>query len=213
VDPRDVPGVYDALLGERAAAECVVAAPEGFTVMPASPELAGAEVELVPEMAREHRLARTIAPLLPAYDWILVDCPPSLGLLTVNALTAAQSVIIPVQCEYMALEGLSRLMETLELVRRNLNPGLAVLGLVLTMFDPRTRLAQGVVDEVRAHFPDTVFETVVPRSVRLSEAPSYGQSIFSYEPGGRAALAYEALAGEILARAGVESTAAMEARP
>lgn len=200
--PIDAAGVYDALIEEVDPATCVVATDEGFAVMPASPALAGAEVELVPAMARERRLANVLAPLVDGYDWVLVDCPPSLGLLTVNALTAAESVIIPVQCEYMALEGLSRLMETLELVRRNLNPPLRIFGVVLTMFDARTRLAQQVVDEVRSHFKDAVFETVIPRAVRLSEAPSHGQSIFRYEPGGRAAGAYAALTDEVLARAG-----------
>jgi chromosome partitioning protein len=204
VDPRSLPGVYEALIDQADPLGLVVGADgESFAVLPASAALAGAEVELVPAMARERRLANALAPLREAYDWVLVDCPPSLGLLTVNALTAADQVVIPVQCEYMALEGLTRLMETLELVRRNLNPGLAVLGVVLTMFDPRTRLAQQVVDEVRGHFGGQVFETVIPRSVRLSEAPSHGQSIFTYEPGGRAAQAYDALAGEILARSGV----------
>jgi chromosome partitioning protein len=159
-------------------------------------------VELVPVMARERRLATAIAPLRERYDWIFIDCPPSLGLLTINALAACDSVIIPVQCEYMALEGLSRLLQTLDLVRRNLNPGLRIFGVVLTMFDARTRLSQQVVDEVRSHFVET-FTTIIPRAVRLSEAPSHGQSIFRYEPGGRPAAAYDALATEVLERAGV----------
>jgi chromosome partitioning protein len=200
VDGRDCPGIYDALLEEADPRSCIVPVPdEQVSVMPASSALAGAEVELVPVMARERRLAAVLHPLRAEFDWIFIDCPPSLGLLTINALTASDHVLIPVQCEYMALEGLSRLMETLDLVRRNLNPELSVLGLVLTMFDPRTRLAQQVVDEVRAHFTET-FETVIPRVVRLSEAPSHGQSIFRYEPGGRAAAAYDALAAELLAR-------------
>jgi chromosome partitioning protein len=200
VDTADRLGVYDALLDEVPVDQCVTSAPdEPVDLVPASAGLAGAEVELVPVMARERRLATTLQPLRKSYDWILVDCPPSLGLLTINALTASDHVIIPVQCEYMALEGLSRLMETLELVRRNLNPQLGILGVVLTMFDSRTRLSQQVVDEVRGHFAQTL-NTVVPRTVRLSEAPSHGQSIFRYEPGGRAAQAYDALAGEILAR-------------
>jgi chromosome partitioning protein len=193
-------GIYDALLDEVPAAQCIVTAQdEGVDVVPASAGLAGAEVELVPVMARERRLANALQGLRSRYDWILVDCPPSLGLLTINALTACDHVVIPVQCEYMALEGLSRLMETLDLVRRNLNPSLTILGVVLTMFDSRTRLSQQVVDEVRGHFPQTL-ATVVPRTVRLSEAPSHGQSIFRYEPAGRAAQAYDALAGELLAR-------------
>lgn len=193
-------GIYDALLDGRPAAECIVAVPdEEFSIIPASRELSGAEVELVPLMAREHQLATALTPLTEDYDWVLVDCPPSLGLLTINALTASTHVIIPVQCEYMALEGLSRLMETLDLVRKNLNPRLSVLGIVLTMFDVRTRLSQDVVNEVRDHFPETL-ATVIPRSVRLSEAPSHGRSIFRYEPEGRAAQAYDAAARELLER-------------
>ena len=200
VDSRDRAGVYEALLQDSDARENIVNVPdETFSLLPASSALAGAEVELVPAMARERRLSVALEPLRPDYDWILIDCPPSLGLLTINALTASDSVIIPVQCEYMALEGLTRLMETLDLVRRNLNPGLTVLGVLLTMFDGRTRLAQQVVDEVRTHFPQT-FATVIPRAVRLSEAPSHGASIFNYEPGGRPANAYAALANELLQR-------------
>ena len=202
LDPRGLRGSYEALLEEAPAEGLVCSVPgESFSILPANPALAGAEVELVPLLARERRLANAVSPLRGSYDWIFIDCPPSLGLLTINALTAADSVIVPVQCEYMALEGLSRLVETLELVRRNLNPGLSVLGVVLTMFDARTRLAQDVVEEVRRHFPQT-FETVVPRSVRLSEAPSHGLTIFAYDPGGRAAAAYDALAAEMLARSG-----------
>jgi chromosome partitioning protein len=200
VDIGDRDGIYDALLEETPAAECIVTVPEeGIDLIPASSSLAGAEVELVPVLARERRLAVALDPLRDSYDWIFIDCPPSLGLLTINALTACDAVVIPVQCEYMALEGLSRLLKTLDLVRKNLNPKLEILGVVLTMFDARTRLAQQVVDEVRSHFPQA-FATLVPRAVRLSEAPSYGQSIFRYEPGGRGATAYEALAGELLER-------------
>ncbi len=200
IDPRAQDGVYGLLMNDITEDSAIVVSPEGVSVIPASTALAGAEVELVPMMARERRLANALAPLRGRFDWIFIDCPPSLGLLTINALTAADSVVIPVQCEYMALEGLSRLTETLDLVRRNLNPGLTILGVVLTMFDGRTRLAQQVADEVRRHFPDTVMAAVIPRAVRLSEAPSHGQSIFAYEPGGRGAEAYDALAVELLAR-------------
>lgn len=203
VEPGDHPGTYEALLEEIAAADCIMPVPdEGIDILPASAALAGAEVELVPVLARERRLENAIQSLRENYDWIFVDCPPSLGLLTINALTATDSVIIPVQCEYMALEGLTRLMATLDLVRRNLNPGLSILGVVLTMFDPRTRLAQQVVEEVRTHFSQT-FTTIIPRAVRLSEAPSHGKSIFRYDPAGRAAAAYDALAAELLERVGV----------
>ena len=143
-----------------------------------------------------------LAPLVDSYDWIFIDCPPSLGLLTVNALTASESVIIPVQCEYLPLEGLTRLMQTLDLVRRSLNPELRVLGLVLTMFDRRTRLGQQVVADVISHFPET-FDTLIPRTVRLGEAPSHGQSIFRYSPESRAAVAYRRLADELMERVGV----------
>ncbi|MCA9829252.1 MAG: ParA family protein [Dehalococcoidia bacterium] len=197
-------GAYELLRGDAPLAECIAEAEEeGFWVVPAGPALAGAEVELVGMMARERRLAIGLEPGRERFDWMLIDCPPSLGLITINALTAADSVIIPVQCEYMALEGLSHVSETLELVRKNLNPAMRIFGVVLTMFDSRTRLSQQVVDEVRSHFEETAFETVIPRAVRLSEAPSYGQSIFRYEPNGRAAAAYDALGREILARAGV----------
>ena len=204
VDGSGIPGVYQMLMGLEPPPDCLVPVPdEQLTLVPASTGLAGAEVELVPLMARERKLATALETLRERFDWILIDCPPSLGLLTINALTAADSVLIPVQCEYMALEGLTRLLETLELVRRNLNPSLEILGVVLTMFDPRTRLAQQVVDEVRSHFKEQAFTTVIPRAVRLSEAPSHGKSIFLYEPGGRGANAYAALAGELLERAGV----------
>ncbi|MGK2965784.1 MAG: ParA family protein [Tepidiformaceae bacterium] len=196
----DQRSVYDTLLEDIPAEECVIPVPdEKLDVLPSSAALAGAEVELVPVMARERRLAAGLEPLRERYDWILVDCPPSLGLLTINALAASDNVIIPVQCEYMALEGLSRLMETLDLVRRNLNPRLEILGVVLTMFDGRTRLSQQVVDEVRSHF-DQTFTVVIPRAVRLSEAPSFGQSIFRYDANGKAAGAYAELAAEVLAR-------------
>lgn len=203
VDGKEAAGTYDAILDDAPMADCVIQVEaERVSVVPSSAELSGAEVELVPVMARERRLTNALATVKDSYDWILIDCPPSLGLLTINALTASDAVIIPVQCEYMALEGLSRLMETLDLVKRNLNPRLHVLGVVLTMFDARTRLAQQVVDEVRSHFPQT-FATIIPRSVRLSEAPSHGKSIFLYDEGGRGATAYQAVASELLERAGV----------
>lgn len=204
VDGRDLVGVYETLLDDTPASTCLVqAGEEPFHLLPASAALAGAEVELVPLLARERRLTNALEAISTWFDFICIDCPPSLGLLTINALTASHNVIIPVQCEYMALEGLSRLTETLELVRKNLNPQLDVLGVLLTMFDTRTRLSQEVVQEVRTHFPDITFDTVIPRAVRLSEAPSHGQSIFRYEPGGRSANAYDALAIEVLKRVGV----------
>jgi chromosome partitioning protein len=165
---------------------------------PSSSQLAGAEIELVEMPDREKRLKHALTEILPNYDYILIDCPPSLGLLTVNALTAAQGVLIPVQCEYLALEGLSQLMNTIQLVRKGLNPGLVVRGLIMTMYDSRMRLAQQVVTEVRAHFGEQVFGTLVPRSVRLGEAPSYGEPILSYAPTSAGGLAYAQLTEELL---------------
>jgi chromosome partitioning protein len=193
------PTAYEALLATATVADATIATPvDGLAIVPATPGLAGAEVELVPMMAREFRLKRALDQARGQYDYILIDCPPSLGLLTVNALAAADEVIVPVQCEYLALEGLGQLTSTLELVRRNLNPGLRLRGLLLTMFDGRTNLSQQVADEVRAHFANT-FRTVIPRSVRLSEAPSHGLSIFQYDPSSRASAAYDALAEEVIA--------------
>jgi chromosome partitioning protein len=166
---------------------------------PSSPALAGATVELVTMPRREYRLRQGLETLDQQYDYVLIDCPPSLGILTVNGLTAAaDGVIIPVQCEYLALEGLSQLGRAIDLVRRALHPSLRLRGLVMTMYDARTTLARQVVEEVQKHFPGRVFKTIIPRSVRLSEAPSYGEPIVSYAPQSAGALAYEALTREIL---------------
>lgn len=173
---------------------------EGVDVVPASISLAGAEVELAGGAARERRLRRLLQPLVGDYDHIFVDCPPSLGLLTVNALTAADAVLIPLQCEYYALEGLTQLLATIDLVRDHLNPRLAIDGVVLTMADGRTNLSADVEDEARRHLDGTVYDTVIPRSVRLSEAPSHGRSIASYAPDSRGGLAYAALAAEFQVR-------------
>jgi chromosome partitioning protein len=167
-------------------------------VGPSAAPLAGAEIELVEMPDREKRLKHALTDVLHNYDYILIDCPPSLGLLTVNALTAAQGVLIPVQCEYLALEGLSQLMNTIQLVRKGLNPGLVVRGLMMTMYDSRMRLAQQVVNEVQVHFGAKVFGTLIPRSVRLGEAPSYGEPILSYAPTSPGGLAYAQLADELL---------------
>jgi chromosome partitioning protein len=170
-------------------------------MVPSSPILAGAEVELVGMFARETLLRKALAPVLQHYDYVLIDTPPSLGLLTVNALTAADDgVIIPVQCEYLALEGLGQLVRTINLIRESLNPRLVIAGVVLTMYDTRTRLSQEVADEVRRYFPQQVFKTVIPRNVRLSEAPSFGETILTYSPGSAGALAYAALTDELIAR-------------
>ncbi|HET6789001.1 MAG TPA: ParA family protein [Aquabacterium sp.] len=179
-----------------------------MSLLPSSPALAGAEVELVDELARESRLKRALESVDGRYDYILIDCPPSLGLLTINGLVAArEGVIIPVQCEYLALEGLGQLTQTLQRVRVALLPDLRVRGVVLTMFDPRTRLSADVVNEVSQHFPEQVFKSVVPRSIRLAEAPSYGLPISLYAPNSLGAQAYEALAREVLAGDGVQMQA------
>jgi chromosome partitioning protein len=191
--------VYDVILDETALPDVVIGtAQKGLDLAPSGPDLAGAEVELVPAMAREQRLRRALADGASGYEAVVVDCPPSLGLLTLNALTAADEVLVPVQCEYLALEGLGQLTRTLDAVRRNLNPGLHLGGLLLTMYDSRTNLCQQVAEEVRSHFPST-FKTVIPRSVRVSEAPSHGLPIGLYAAGSPAAKAYAALAAEVIA--------------
>ncbi len=199
----DQPTVYQALLDEVSVGDVVV--PSGVAnldLAPASLDLAGAEVELVAAFSREQRLRRALQPVRCRYDLVLVDCPPSLGLLTVNALSAGDRVLVPIQCEYYALEGIGALRRNTELVRRNLNPSLEVVGYVLTMLDARTRLSQQVADEVRRHFGDLVFTTLVPRSIRLAEAPGFGQPITVFDTGSRAALAYRRLARELLDRLG-----------
>jgi len=198
-------GTYDALLGSSAATNHILHNPRlKLSILPSSPALAGAEVELVTELARESRLKRALNPLSERYDYILVDCPPSLGLLTLNGLVAAQNgVIIPVQCEYLALEGLGQLTQTITRVRSALFPDLHIRGVVLTMYDGRTKLANDVVAEVKRHFPTRVFDTLIPRSVRLAEAPSYGQPISIYAPASTGAIAYNTLAREILERDGL----------
>jgi chromosome partitioning protein len=192
------PNMYDVLIDELALQEAAAEISERLYLAPSTPDLAGAEVELVPAMAREYRLKRAIEGLQGRYDFVLIDCPPSLGLLTLNALTAADEALVPVQCEYLALEGLSQLNSTLEAVRRNLNPRLHLAGLLLTMFDSRTNLGQQVADEVRRHFPQT-FAAVIPRNVRVSEAPSHGLPVGRYAPSSPAAKAYRAFAQEFLA--------------
>ena len=195
--------VYDVLCETAPAADLVVPTMvERLSLIPASLSLAGAEVELAPLEQRERRLARSLQPVADAYDYVLIDCPPSLGLLTVNALTAADSVLIPLQCEYYALEGLSQLIATINLVRDHLNPQLAIKGVILTMYDARTNLSAEVQSEARRHLDGSVFETIVPRSVRLSEAPSYGLPIAMYRPDSKGAAAYRDLAAELLSRDG-----------
>jgi chromosome partitioning protein len=207
VDKNNVKGsTYDAMLGSTPANSLVLYNDRlKLALLPSSPVLAGAEVELVNQPGREARLKQTIASLAERYDYVLIDCPPSLGLLTVNGLIAARDgVIIPVQCEYLALEGLGQLIQTLQLIRSGLFPELKVRGVVLTMFDVRTRLSTDVVTEVNRHFPEQAFKSVVPRSIRLAEAPSYGLPVSAYAPGSTGAQAYEGLAREVLTGDGVQ---------
>ena len=193
-------GAYELLLGGSPAAALVLQNPRlKLSILPSSPSLAGAEVELVSELGREARLRQALAPVLDRYDYLLIDCPPSLGLLTVNGLVAAQDgVLIPVQCEYLALEGLGELTHTVQRVRSALFPALKVRGVILTMFDSRTNLSSDVVAEVQKYFKDQVFKTIIPRSVRLAEAPSYGLPVLAYAPESSAAKSYDLLARELL---------------
>jgi chromosome partitioning protein len=195
------PTIYEVILGEQpASAATRGCAIELLSVLPSSRDLIGAEIELVPMIAREHRLRDALRQIGHLYEFLILDCPPSLGLLTINGLTAADSLLVPLQCEYYALEGLSALLETVDLIRQRLNPTLAIEGLLLTMFDTRNSLCHQVADEVRQHFPDDVFQTVIPRNVRLSASPSHGLPAVVYEPTSRGAEAYQALAQELLQR-------------
>ena len=202
-----IESVYNALVEERPMPEIVteVGGMPGLYCAPATIDLAGAEIELVPLVAREARLLRSIEQLdMTKFDYVLIDCPPSLGLLTVNALVAAEEVLIPIQCEYYALEGLEQLLRTVELVRGHLNAKLRISTILLTMYDGRTRLATQVAEDVRSHFGDVVLQTIIPRSVRVSEAPSYGQSVITYDPASSGAVAYAEAARELAHRADSE---------
>ena len=200
VHPQDVEGsVYHVLIGERPADEVVRPTQvANLFLMPASRDLIGAEIELVPLPRREYRLQEALATIRHQFDFVIIDCPPSLGLLTVNALSAADAVLIPLQCEYYALEGLSALLDTIGFIRQGLNTTLDIEGLLLTMFDTRNSLAHQVVNEVRQHFPEQVFNAVIPRNVRLSECPSYGIPAMVYDAGSRGAKAYAALTQELV---------------
>jgi len=203
IDKNSLPlSIYDVLINNVSLTEIITLTRRlHLDIAPSSPSLAGAQVEIVRLPGREHLLRKSLIPILDRYDYVLIDTPPSLGLLTVNALTAAaDGVIIPIQCEYLALEGLTQLIHTINLVRETLNPRLTVAGILMTMYDVRTKLSQQVVDEVRKHFGSKVFSTIIPRSVRLSEAPSYGETILSYDPRSAGALAYQALAEEFRSR-------------
>lgn len=193
--------LYDVLTVNVAADDAIIGgARERIDLLPATPVLAGAEVELVDLSRREYRLVDALRPLRTRYDVVLIDSPPSLGLLTVNALAAADAVVIPVQCEYLALEGVSQVLSTIDLVRRGLNRDLELIGVLMTMYDGRTRLSGHVVDEVRRYFPNHLFSTIIPRSVRLAEAPSFGQVIGEYDPASRGATAYAEVARELRSR-------------
>lgn len=195
--------IYDALLDGKSIDEITVRTKSpGVSLVPATIQLAGAEVELVTAISRETRLKGLLEPVRYAYDFVLIDCAPSLGLLTINALTAANGLIIPIQTEYYALEGLSKLLDSVRLVNTHLNADLSVFGVVMTMYNSRTKLSNQVVDEVREYFGETVFDSMVPRSVRLSEAPSFGIPITEYDNSGKGALAYRELAKEVIARVG-----------
>lgn len=190
--------VYDVLVDRANLGDIIIHTDYELDIVPAVMDLAGAEVELVEAEDKLYRLKNAITPIKGIYDYIIIDCPPSLGHVTLNALTAADSVLLPLQCEFYALEGLSQLMSTIEMVREQFNPELSIEGLVLTMYDGRTNLSQQVEAEVRSHFPDQVYETKIPRNVRLSEAPSYGQPIFAYAASSKGARAYKELAREVV---------------
>jgi chromosome partitioning protein len=193
--------IYDALINDTALDKIIQpTGQKNFHILPANIDLAGAEIELVSVMSRESRLKKKIEESDIDYDYIIFDCPPSLGLLTLNALTASDSLIVPIQCEYYALEGLGQLMQTIELVQSNLNPELNLLGVVLTMNDARTNLSSQVIEEVKKYFGKDVFDTIIPRNVRLSEAPSFGEPIITYDPSSRGAKAYKELAKEVIER-------------
>jgi chromosome partitioning protein len=195
--------LYGVLLGEYDVASARVRAQGNYDVLPANRELAGAEIEMIQIERREYRLKEALASVDADYDYALIDCPPALNMLTVNALTAADAVIIPMQCEYYALEGLSDLVGTLRKVKANLNPKIEIEALVRTMYDPRSSLTNQVSDEIKSHFGDKVFDTVIPRNIRIAEAPSFGKPVIMHDPTSRGALAHFAFARELLSRQGV----------
>ncbi|MDI6715620.1 MAG: AAA family ATPase [Actinomycetota bacterium] len=194
--------VYNAIIDERPLVEVIAQTSiKNLSLIPATLQLAGAEIELVAALSREYRLKRAISPIKDRYDFIVIDCPPSMGLLTVNALTAADEIIIPVQCEFYALEGLSKLLESVRLVKTHLNPELKIAGVLMTMHDIRTKISQQVIDEVRKFFRELVYDSIIPRTVRLSEAPSFGVPINRYDVESKGAQAYQQFAREVIERA------------
>lgn len=191
--------IYDAIIGKTNIKELVLnTSVEGLSLIPSNINLAGAEIELVNMMMREHRLRKVIEPIRNNYDFIIIDCPPALGILTINALVAADEVIVPIQCEYYALEGLGQLIKTIELVKNNLNKNLEISGFVMTMYDSRTKLASQVVEEVKRYFGEKVYKTIIPRNVRVSEAPSYGLPVIFYDPNCKGSLAYKNFTKEVI---------------
>lgn len=200
-DISNLAGTYESLADVTKTKEYIIpSAHQGLSILPGGANLAGAQVELVNEFNRERKLEQALMSVRNDYDYIIIDNPPSLGLLTINGLVASDSVLVPVQAEYYALEGLGQLMQTVNLVREHLKPELAIMGAVITMFDPRTNLSNQVLQELYKHFPGKIFRSVIPRSVRLAEAPSFGKSILHYDPASKAARAYERLAREFLER-------------
>ncbi|NND44414.1 MAG: ParA family protein [Xanthomonadales bacterium] len=202
VNPRELErSAYEVMTGDCTVAEATVRLDElGFDLLPSNSDLTAAEIALMQQENREYRLRTALEDVAARYGWIIIDCPPSLNMLTLNALTAANSVLIPIQCEYYALEGLASLLETIEQVRASVNPGLEIEGLLRTMYDMRNNLSSAVSDQLTENFGDLVYRTLVPRNVRVAEAPSYGMPVLRYDPGSRGALAYMGLAGEILRR-------------
>lgn len=193
--------IYDVLVNETPLKNVILKTNrEGMSIAPATIQLSGAEIELTSMMARESRLKMAISEVIDDYDYILIDCPPSLGHLTINSFTASDSILIPVQCEYYALEGLSQLLNTIRLVQKHFNPDLRIEGVLLTMYDARTNLGSEVVEEVRKYFRERVYDTIIPRNIRLSEAPSHGKSIIDYDPRSKGAEVYQALAKEVMNR-------------
>lgn len=191
--------IYDVLINEIHPKEAIIQTDiDGLSIIPATIQLAGAEIELVPTISRELRLKKAISSVRDYYDYVIIDCPPSLGILTINSLTAADSVLIPIQCEYYALEGLSQLLNTVRLVQKHLNTTLQIEGVLLTMLDARTNLGIQVIEEVKKYFQQKVYQTIIPRNVRLSEAPSHGQAIISYDPKSKGAEVYLELAKEVI---------------
>jgi chromosome partitioning protein len=193
--------VYDALIGKVPLKDTILpTSTDNLWCVPGNVDLTGAEIELVHEFAREHKLREALQPILNEYEYIIIDCPPSLGLLTVNALTAASDILVPIQCEYYALEGVSQLLSTIRLIQKNLNPSLNIIGILLTMFDRRVNLSSQVAKEVRRYFKEKVFRTIIPRNIKLTEAPSFGKPIFLYDIRSPGAMSYLELAQEIIER-------------